>query len=266
MARRRKRHQEAHENHERWMVSYADFVTLMFALFVAMYAIALKDHSSGKRVAESVREAVATGGLTSTVRVFLSKAPTAVSGSSSGTASKDLQTAKGDPTLSPMPKVDPSLLEPYKRLSEQLQNEVKAGAIRIRLDGRGMVITLEEKAFYPSGDDRVYQQAYPMVERVAKVIAPLPNSVRLEGHTDSVPIHTVRFRDNWELSTARSIALLELFQSKFNLDTSRFAVAGYGQNLPVAPNDTEDGRARNRRVEVVILGRQSAPTSDATLR
>lgn len=265
MARRRKPPHE-HENHERWMVSYADFVTLMFALFVAMYAIALKDHSSGKRVAESVREAVATGGLTSTVRVFLSRDPSAQSGASAGTARKDLQTAKGDPPPPAMPKVDPSLLDPYKRLTAQLQREVMAGAIRIRLDGRGMVITLEEKAFFPSGDDQIYPQAYPMVERVAKVIAPLPNAVRLEGHTDSVPIHTARFRDNWELSTARSIALLQLFENKFRLDTSRFAVAGYGQNLPIAPNDTEEGRARNRRVEVVILGHQSAPTTDATAK
>ena len=264
MARRRRPPQD-HENHERWMVSYADFVTLMFALFVAMYAIALKDHSSGKRVAESVREAVATGGLTSTVRVFLSKDPSASFGASAGIAQKDRQTAKGDPALQPTvpaPKIDPSLLEPYKKLTSQLQKEVNSGAIRIRLDGRGMVITLEEKAFFPSGDDRVYAQAYPMVERVAKVIAPLPNAVRLEGHTDAVPIHTARFRDNWELSTARSIALLQLFQDKFNLDSSRFGVAGYAQNMPVAPNDTEEGRARNRRVEVVILGRQSAPTSD----
>lgn len=248
------------------MVSYADFVTLMFALFVAMYAIALKDHSSGKRVAESVRQAVATGGLTSTVRVFLSKDPSASSGASAGTARKDMQTAKGDPPPPPMPKVDPSLLEPFKQLSAQLQKEISRGSIRVRLDGRGMVITLEEKAFFPSGNNEIYAQAYPMIERVARVIAPLPNSIRLEGHTDAVPIHTARFSNNWELSTARSIAVLQIFQDKFGLDPNRFAVAGYAQNLPVASNDTEEGRARNRRVEVVILGRQSAPTSDSSAR
>jgi chemotaxis protein MotB len=234
----------------------------MFALFVAMYAIALKDHSSGKRVAESVREAVATGGLTSTVRVFLSKDSSKSEGASAGTAKKDLQMA--DPPPPPMPKVDPTLLEPYKRLTGQLEKEITAGAIRIRLDGRGMVITLEEKAFFPSGNDQIYPTAYPMLERVAKVIQPLPNSVRLEGHTDAIPIHNTRFSNNWELSTARSIALLQLFQDKYGLDPSRFAVAGYAQNMPIAPNDTEEGRARNRRVEVIIIGRQSAPTVDAT--
>jgi chemotaxis protein MotB len=265
MARRRKQHEE-HVNHERWMVSYADFVTLMFALFVAMYAIALKDHSSGKRVAESVRQAVATGGLTSTVRVFLSHDSSSKSGASAGTAKIDLQTAKVDPNPppppAPLPKVDPSLLDPYKKLNEQLKNEISSGAIRLRLDGRGMVVTLAEKAFFPSGDDRIYPKAYPTVERVANAISQLPNAVRLEGHTDAVPIHTARFNNNWELSTARSIALLQLFETKYGMDPSRLAVAGYAQNLPVASNDTEEGRAQNRRVEVVILGRQSAPTSE----
>lgn len=250
------------------MVSYADFVTLMFALFVAMYAIALKDHSSGKQVAESVRDAVANGGLASTVRVFLAKDPAARTGASAGTSNKEKQTAKGDPKAGPpaaaLPKVDPSLQEPYRKLSEQLKKQVESGAIRLRLEGRGLVITLAEKAFFPSGDDTIYPQAYPSVQLVAKTIADLPNPVRLEGHTDAVPIHTARFNNNWELSTARSIAVLQLLETKYGLDASRFAVAGYAQNLPVAPNDTNEGRARNRRVEIVVLGRQNSPTSEST--
>ena len=251
---RKKRKHDEHVNHERWVISYADFVTLMFALFVAMYAISLKDHSSGKRVAESVRNAVASGGLTSTMRAFMTKEP--VKGSAdSESAAKDAP--------KPAPDVDPSLLEPFHRLNELLKTQVDSGAIRLRLSSRGLVITLEEKAFFPSGDDTIYSQAYPSVERVAKVIAGLPNSVRLEGHTDSVPIHTDRFKNNWELSTARSIAVLQLFETRFGLDSSRFAVAGYAQNIPAAPNDTEEGRARNRRVEIVILGRQNSPTTES---
>jgi chemotaxis protein MotB len=252
---RRRKDDEEHINHERWMVSYADFVTLMFALFVAMYAIALKDHTSGKQVAESVREAVATGGLTSTVRVFLSKdAPV----EKSGAAKQRQEVAAAE---KPPANIDPSLLGPYGRLKEQLKPEIQRGAIRLQLESRGLVITLEEKAFFPSGDDAIYPQAYPSIEHVAQIIADLPNPVRLEGHTESVPIYTARFKNNWELSTARSIAVLQLFEGKYGLDSKRFAVAGYAQNLPVASNDTEEGRARNRRVEIVILGRQSAPAT-----
>jgi chemotaxis protein MotB len=250
---RKKRRHEEHVNHERWVISYADFVTLMFALFVAMYAISLKDHTSGKRMSESVRNAMATGGLTNTLRVFMTKPPKAGAGSDG---------AKDDKPSIPE-TTDPSLVEPFRRLNEQLKKQVDSGAIRLRLGSRGLVITLEEKSFFPSGDDTIYSQAYPSMERVAKIIAGLPNSVRLEGHTDSVPIYTERFKNNWELSTARSIAVLQLFETKFGLDSSRFAVAGYAQNIPVAPNDTEEGRARNRRVEIVILGRQNSPTTES---
>jgi chemotaxis protein MotB len=262
MARRRRKQEEEHENHERWMVSYADFVTLMFALFVAMYAIALKDRTSGERVAESVRHAVTTGGLTSTVRVFFSKDPAAHPGASEGIAKHDSQTAKGEPES----KADPSLLDSYQKLTEQLKDQVKSGAIQLKLEGRGLVITLAEKAFFPSGNDTIYAQAYPSIEALAKIIAKLPNPVRLEGHTDAVPIHNERFKNNWELSTARSIAVLQILEEKYGLDASRFGVAGYAQNLPVGPNDTEEGRARNRRVEIVVLGRQMAPTSDSAVR
>lgn len=248
----RRRKAEGHVNHERWIISYADFVTLMFALFVAMYAMSLKDHNSGKRFSESVRKAVATGGLTGTVKTMLDKAPQ----ESNDAAKKQAPTER--------PVIDPSLQEPYERLNKELQEQIKAGAVRLHLEARGLVITLEEKAFFSSGDDAIYEQAYPSLEQVAKTIAKLPNPVRLEGHTDSVPIHTSRFKNNWELSTARSIALLELLQQKYGLDPSKFAVAGYGQNLPVAENETEEGRARNRRVEIVILGWQDSPRDFAS--
>jgi chemotaxis protein MotB len=245
------RRQQEHVNHERWIISYADFVTLMFALFVAMYAISLKDRNSGKRVAESVRDAVANGGLTGTVNAMLKKTANA----NSATPTPTFNDKKSS--------VDPSLREPFERLSKELKKQIDAGAVRLHLETRGLVITLQEKAFFSSGDDAIYEKAYSSIEQVAKTIATLPNPVRLEGHTDSVPIHTERFKNNWELSTARSIALLQLFQSKYGLDPNKFAVAGYAQNLPVAPNETEEGRARNRRVEIVILGWQDSPTDFA---
>lgn len=241
-----RRRSQSHPNHERWIISYADFVTLMFALFVAMYAISMKDHTSGKRVSESVRQAVASGGLASTVREFMAKDAKPV-------AEPQVQTQQ------PPQVADGSLLEPYRKLAELLQSELKAGAISMRLDPRGLIITLQEKSFFQSGDDTIYEQSYPTFERVAKIIAQLPNPVRLEGHTDAVPISNQRFKNNWELSTARSIALLQLFQERFKLNTAKYAVAGYAQNLPVASNDTEEGRARNRRVEIVILGQQRSP-------
>jgi chemotaxis protein MotB len=242
----RRRRSEAHANHERWVISYADFVTLMFALFVAMYAISLKDHTSGKRISESVREAVATGGLPSAVRALMAKE---TNQSAPGT-----RAAGQDPN-----PVDGSLQDAYRKLTEQLRGEASSGAILLQLNPRGLTITLQEKSFFASGEDMIYERTYPTLERVARIISQLPNPVRLEGHTDSVPISNARFKNNWELSTARSIALQQLLETKFGLDTSRYVVAGYAQNQPVASNDTEEGRARNRRVEIIILTKQMSP-------
>lgn len=234
-------------NHERWIISYADFVTLMFALFVAMYAISLKDHNSGKRVSESVRDAVGNGGLAGTIDLLMPQ------------KSKQQQPAPAsDKAGKTNPNVDPNLREPFLRLSKELKQQIEAGAIRLQLDPRGLVISLQEKSFFPSGDDSIYAKAYPSIEQLAKTITKLPNPIRLEGHTDSVPIHTARFQNNWELSTARSIALLKVFEEQYGVDSSRFAVAGYAQTMPIASNDTEEGRAKNRRVEIVILGWQKS--------
>ena len=240
-------------NHERWIISYADFVTLMFALFVAMYAISLKDHTSGKRVAESVRKAVTTGGITQTMRIFLPE------------KQKQQHPAPPANPATNSSNIDPSLREPFLRLNQDLKQQIDAGGIRLQLDQRGLVISLQEKAFFPSGDDTIYAHAYPSIEQLAKTIGKLSNPIRLEGHTDSVPIHTARFKNNWELSSARSIALLQLLEERFGLDSSRFAVAGYAQTIPIASNDTEEGRARNRRVEIVILGWQKTSADMATI-
>lgn len=229
------------------MLSYADFVTLLFALFVALYAISQQDKSGAKRFSESVREAVKAGGVPTAIRSLM-----ATHDGSRKSPGPDAALLDAAPGGQPVPS-DPSLAQPFARLSVALKNEIGAGKVGLRLGTRGIVITLQEKSFFSSGDDSIYVSSYPAIERVASVIADLPNSVQLEGHTDSVPIHTGRFRNNWELSAARSIALLQLFQMKFGIEPDRFVVAGYAQNAPIALNDTEEGRALNRRVEIIIL-------------
>lgn len=241
---RRRSRRGSHSHADRWVLSYADFVTLLFALFVAMYAISQQDKSGAKRVSESVREAVKNGGVPTAIRSLMS--------TYDGTSQS--QGPDTIPETQPAPG-DESLAKPFAQLSLELKNEISAGKVGIRLGSRGIVITLHERSFFPSGDDSIYVSSYSAIGRVASVIADLPNPVQLEGHTDSVPIHTGRFRNNWELSTARSIALLQLFQVQFGIEPDRFVVAGYAQNAPVAVNDTEEGRARNRRVEIVILAR-----------
>ncbi|MEO8660846.1 MAG: flagellar motor protein MotB [Bryobacteraceae bacterium] len=247
---RRKRPPEA-ENHERWLVSYADFVTLLFALFVMMFANSEMNKDKAKAMSEGVKQAFEEGkmpavlaGILGGTRQFKGKGNASVRGPEGremGGAAKS--------TTGQMAELLPSL----KYLSAQLEKEIKAGQMQISMEPRGLVITLHEAAFFPSGGDTVNVSSYSSLAKVAEAVCRLPNPVRLEGHTDSIPIRTARFRSNWELSAARSIAMLELFTTRFNVPRERLAVAGYAETAPVDSNETEEGRARNRRVDIVIL-------------
>jgi chemotaxis protein MotB len=138
-------------------------------------------------------------------------------------------------------------------LNKELENEIKEGKLEVRMEPRGLVISLRDSAFFSSGTDVLDQSNLPTMKKLAELIATLPNSIQLEGHTDSIPIHNERFKSNWELSCARAIAVLETFCGTFELNRTRFSVVGRADTLPIDSNETADGRARNRRVDVVIL-------------
>ena len=246
-----KKHTASHVNHERWLVSYADFITLMFAFFVVMFATAQTDKTKSKQMSDSVREALENGGMTATINQLM--------GSTVNQSSKAHE--KAGAVNGSVPSVA-ELLPSQQLLSRELREEIRNGKIQVRLEPRGLVISLLQAAFFPSGGDTLDTDGFSSIAKVVAVLRDLPNPVRLEGHTDSVPIHTARFRNNWELAVARSITMLDVLSSKFEIPTERFAVAGYGDTAPIASNDTEEGRARNRRVDIVILNRLMTPDSD----
>jgi chemotaxis protein MotB len=138
-------------------------------------------------------------------------------------------------------------------LSKDLEDEIKAGKIELRMEPRGLVISLRQSAFFPSGTDYLDPGTLPTMQKVAELIGSIPNPIQLEGHTDSIPIHNARFKSNWELSCARGIAVLETLCGNFQLGRERFSVVGRADTLPVASNDTPEGRGKNRRVDVVIV-------------
>jgi chemotaxis protein MotB len=160
------------------------------------------------------------------------------------------------PQTAPAPPPHPppaDLAKSLTTLQHGLDAELKTGKIGLKLEGRGLVVSLREATFFASGDDAVAPGSEAILAKIAAEIQGFGNPIRLEGHTDSQPIHNSRFRSNWELSVARSIAMLELFQRKFGIAPERLSVAGYAENAPVESNDSEEGRARNRRVDLVIL-------------
>jgi chemotaxis protein MotB len=121
------------------------------------------------------------------------------------------------------------------------------------MEARGLVVSLKQSAFFPSGQDALNTANLPTLKKVADVIRSLPNSIQLEGHTDAIPIHNVRFKSNWELSCARAIAVMDVLCDNFDLKRDRFSVVGRAETSPLDTNDTAEGRARNRRVDVIIL-------------
>lgn len=199
------------------MISYADFVTLLFAFFVVMFASSEANTDKTQRVSEAVKEALAGGiGLRAHSR-----------------AENDLASS-------------------MKILQSQLAPEIRAGTVKMSLDQRGLVITLSDAGFFEPGNDSIEPGSYAALQKLADAVRKLPNPVRLEGHTDAVPIHNTRFRSNWDLSTARALAVLAVLEDA-DISRTRLSAAGYADTVPVDSNETESGKAHNRRVDLVIL-------------
>jgi chemotaxis protein MotB len=165
------------------------------------------------------------------------------------------------PPRPPQPKIEPSAkpIQPTQQPADTRQVLVRADE-KLRLQGldshlekRGLVISLPQAILFPSGEDHVTPAALPIVSRIAEVLASVPNKVALVGHADSIPIHNQRFHSNWELSAARSVNLLEILSTRYGISESRLSVQSYGANDPKDSNDTEAGRAENRRVEILLL-------------
>jgi chemotaxis protein MotB len=265
----------AHENHERWLVSYADFITLLFAFFVVMFASTQADKAKARQVSESVRAALEQGEFSNVLSTVLGKGrhennrtaaaprPDAqTSGAGMKVPEKEVGAPKGSASEVLPPPED--LSQSAARLQSALAAELAGGKVAVRLESRGLIISLREASFFGSGDDHVAPSSMPMLAKIAAVVAALPNPVRLEGHTDSIPIHTARFPSNWELSTARAIATLELLAQRYKIAPCRMAAAGYAENAPAESNETAHGRAHNRRVDIVLLTREGLRIEPST--
>jgi chemotaxis protein MotB len=240
--RRKKGH--AHENHERWLVSYADFITLLFAFFVVMFA---SSQVNKKKV----------GGLAAYFEAYIKDG--------NARAAQVLRDHPGSAEAATDSKPSAELatmgeLAPVReQLSAELAKEIAEGKVALSIQPRGLVLSLRESALFPPGQDMFNPEAVPLLSKVAEALRKLPDQpVRLEGHTDNVPIETERFPSNWELSAARANAVLELLCGRLELDPRRFAVAGYADYHPVADNSTSEGRGHNRRVDIVVLSRSAA--------
>ena len=215
---------------DRWLLSYADFVTLLLAFFVSMYAISTVDATKLAPAASSLRLAF----------------------EGDGRREGPLPVTEGGVVVAQAPRQKP-LDSVRTKLTVALDDALRAGRIELIQDPRGLVVSLPESGTFALASTDVTEGARDLIARVAATVQPLGHSIRIEGHTDDVPIHTRAFRSNWELSTARASAVIAFLIETVAFDPSRLSAAGYGEFHPRSPNDSPENRARNRRVDIVIL-------------
>lgn len=243
--RRRKKGRQAHSGgsgHERWLVSYADFITLLFAFFTALYAISNVDKSKAVMVALSTRAAFHNSDLEET---------------------KERLTGFGEPAALTVPaKLIGEVLQPYS--SEELRelfNTMKHLSeeptfktfVNVRRDERGLVVSLGAEGFFESGAAEIKENYVGVLEVFAEKLVKSGYPLRAEGHTDDIPINSARYRNNWELSTSRAVSVLQYLIEVYGYPSHMLSVAGYGSTHPIADNVDEYSRARNRRVDLVLV-------------
>jgi chemotaxis protein MotB len=226
---------------ERWLVSYADFVTLLLAFFVTMYSITRLDAEKLGQAQLSINRALHAP-------VFLKGFPLEAGVGDTPAAGRTGDLAGAALQASPPPQLE----ELARTIQASIPQNHAPNEIRLQITGRGLVIHLPELLFFNSGDATFRQEGQPILDKLADILAKIPNHVVIEGHTDNRPIQTAQFPSNWELSTHRAVSLVRCFIETHHLGPDRFTVAGYGEHAPIAANDTEAGRRLNRRVDVII--------------
>jgi chemotaxis protein MotB len=267
---RRKRH-TAPANHERWLVSYADFITLLFAFFVVMYSTSQVDQRKVGKLALAIQVAFQELGVfpASTTQIPLdANEPMPFS---TVQAIQNAEHSSEIGPISPSPNGElaasgddeASLSTLQSELRQALQHEINLRTISLHRETEGLVISLREFGFFDSGSAALKPSAMPALDRIASILMMRTCRLRIEGHTDNVPIHTAQMSSNWELSTARSTELVRLLIQRYRFDPQRLSAAGYAEYHPVASNRTPQGRAQNRRVDIVILSEHAVSAARA---
>lgn len=264
---RRKKHPE-HVNHERWLVSYADFITLLFAFFVVLYSSAQVDKRKVGRLALAIQVAFQQMGVfdTSNTQIPLSDSE-AVPFSKVQVVENSERTTDMERFVQPMKgMLVPSSNTPLKDIQAELEKalapEIQRRVVEVKARREGLVISLREIGFYESGSATLRASSRDALNRLAAILEKRSESLRIEGHTDNIPIHNARFASNWELSTSRASELIRVFVERYRMDPARLSAAGYAEFHPVAANDTAEGRARNRRVDIVVLNPPRFPVAN----
>lgn len=259
---RKKKHPE-HENLERWLISYADFITLLFATFVVLYALSQIDITDFKKLEESIRKAFSAPSIMQGDEGMMDKSKEAI-----------FDTSQTDTLIAPLmmeymsPKYEEQAFTEIEKKVEDMTSAKEIEGVETEITQRGLVIRLKNDVLFKSGSATLLPEAKVKLDKIGAVIGKkfILHNIRVEGHTDNKAIVSLVFPSNWELSSARSSAVIRYFIERFSFTPSLFSAVGFADTRPISTNATEAGRERNRRVDLIILRNkfkeQEAPQND----
>lgn len=238
---KRKKHDAEHDNSERWLLSYADFITLLMIFFVVLYSMSNLDNKKYQQIAAGLNKAMGGGGAT-------------LIGKDAGTAI-DKNSAPVDTNV--VNTDDQAKLEQVKSLVDQyLSTSGLSDSVTTSIEERGLVLSFKDSLFFDSGKADIKEGQVKKLVEIGKILnQPIINSsfIRVEGHTDNVPISTYEYKSNWDLSVIRASNVSQLLISQSGIKPERISATGYGEYRPKASNNSETGRASNRRVDILIM-------------
>ncbi len=213
---------DAHSNTDRWLLTYADLITLLLGLFVILYAMSEVDRTRYSRVMQAL------GGVFGEPVAIL-------------------------PAAMPVENAAPDRIEIESRIRGALYEDLRAQLVSISQDDRGVVVHLAEELLFASGSAELKRSSLGSLDLLTSVLKTVPNEIRIEGHTDDVPIATSAFPSNWHLSVARAVSTGEYMMHRQGLDPGKVTLAGYADQRPLVPNTSTENRAKNRRVDILVL-------------
>ena len=267
----RKKKHEDHVNHEAWAIPYGDLVTLLFALFTVMYALSSVNEGKFRILSDAM--IAAFNGVPKSMRPVNLGQPEQGKGGDKPLVGitptalikiNSQESNAGPPAIAPPAESALALIRMERQVQDAMRALIDAKLITVRRESMWLEIEINTDILFPSGSGAFSTAAEPVLDKLAEVLKPFPNPIRVEGHTDDRPIHTGAFPSNWELSAARAASVVHQF-TKQGIDPLRLEIVGFGEFHPRQPNDSSDGRNANRRVAVLVLEAVS-PAETATAR
>lgn len=243
-----KKKKEHHEEHmdETWLIPYSDMLVLLLALFIVMFSMSQVDKEKFKKVSEQFNV------------IFSDSGTGSQEGSGTSISLDNSSTSEVSNTIT-----EQDTINEFKRMLEQeIESEGYADKVKVELDKEGLQISIQDAILFNSGDAEVLKKVTPLLLQISKMLKGLDNNIRIVGHTDNIPIKNEKFRSNWDLSAARAINVMNFMVDSGGMNPEKLSIQAYGQYMPKYNNSTEEGRAKNRRVEIFIVRKYPLNTEE----